>query len=109
MAKTQTKKNSGGAKEKWYDLGTLRKPKDKDKNSYIVLDKNVEILVGGKPVDLGDYRTIRLMDPFASLDSLLEGGHIDEPEHQKRTDALTERNVKYKLTVPPAASAEDSE
>ena len=87
-------------KQAWAELGAVRK--NGDKTSYIVLNKDVEILVKGEKVDLGKYRTVKLMDPKTSLDGLLSKGHIDEAEHSKRLGELQERNVKFKLVVPPS-------
>ena len=107
VQKAVQSKKSSSTKEKWFDLGTLRK--NEAGKSYIVLDKNVEISVGGKTLDLGDYRTLRLTDPYSSLDGLLESGHITEDEHAQRKDAMQQRNVKFKVTLPPPGRAEDSE
>lgn len=98
-------------KAKWTDLGTLRKKEGK--NPYLVLDKSVKILVGTynkdteeydnfKEVDLGEYRTLQCTDPIKGIDALLDGGHIDEKEHETRTNMIEDKNIMYKVTVPPA-------
>lgn len=92
-------------KTKWVDIGTLRK--NEKGTSYIVLDKNVELLVKSKEnpdgviLDLGQYRQVKLVDPTSGLDSLLENGHIDQEKFDKQHAFLKEKNVRYKLSVPP--------
>jgi len=98
------------AKKKWSDLGTLRK-KEGGK-AYLVIGNNVKILVGTynkesdsvedyEEVDLGEYRTVALTDPFAGIDGLLSKGYIDEKEANSRIEKIKDKNVKYKVTVPP--------
>lgn len=94
-------------KSNWFNLGTLRSKEvetqdgDTVRKSWIVLDKNVTILVDGEEVNLGDYRTVKLIDPRPGLDSALENGSIDEGKHKELVNGYDERNVVYKLTVPP--------
>lgn len=88
------------AGKKWVKLGTLKR-KDKSKPSYIVLDKNVEILVAGEKVKLSKYRTVKLVDPVSRLDALKEKGIITEEEHTTRLQQLEENGVQYELTIPP--------
>lgn len=85
----------------WAELGTLREKEDR---TYIVLNKNVEVLVDGERVDLGEYRTVKLIDPRKGLETMRDNGRIDDQTYEERISALDERNVVYKLTVPPVNS-----
>lgn len=87
----------------WAELGTLReRTNDKgDTSTYIVLNKNVQILVDGEEVDLGEYRTVKLIDPRKGLETARDNGKIDDETYEERLNALDERNVVFKLTVPP--------
>jgi|CXWL01.1.fsa_nt_gi hypothetical protein len=108
MSKAVMKKPASSAKAKWSELGTVRQRLSKDgkKVNYLVLNKNVTILVEGEEVDLGTFRTVSFMDPQAGLDSLLSGGHIDQDEYDKRISFNEEKGVKYRLTVPPVKNDE---
>ena len=89
------------ANNKWTKIGALKR-KSQDKPSYIVVDKSVEIIVGGQKLDLGKYRTIKLIDPVARLDKMLQSGSIDQETHQERVKQLEQYSVLYELTVPPS-------
>lgn len=97
-------------KKSWPELGTLRK-KEGEK-PYLVIHPSVKISIGTynkdtkeyedfEELDMGDYRTVKCVDPRPGLDGLLDGGHIDEDEHEERLEFLEEKNIRYKLTVPP--------
>lgn len=87
----------------WPELGTLRTKLDNEgqRKSYIVLNKNIEILVDGNPLDLGQFRTVRLTDPRKGLDTRLSKGSLTEDDYNEKITALEERNIKYTLVVPP--------
>jgi len=97
---------AASAKAKWSELGTVRQRVNKDgkKINYLVLNKNVSISLDGEEVNLGEYRTVSFVDPMAGLQSLLDGGHIDEAEFDKRLAFNEEKGVKYRLTIPPVES-----
>lgn len=83
----------------WPKIGTLRKG---DSGSYIKLEDNVRILVGGEEVPLNDKRTVRLEDPRKKVENLFERGIITEAEHDKRLESLANNEwLKYELIVPP--------
>lgn len=94
------------ASAKWAELGTVRTRTNKDgkKISYMVLNKDVSLTVNGEAVDLGDYRMVSFVDPMTGLDSLLEGGHIDEDEYAKRVAFNKEKGIKYRATIPPKSA-----
>lgn len=107
--------------KKFTDVGELRQRNVKNeagevigKKSYLVVDSNIKILKGRfnsetktvgdyQEVDLGQYRTIELLDPKSGIDGLLAKDYITEEEHQKRMTRLEEKNVKYKLSIPPTS------
>ena len=90
----ENNKNKG-----WPKVGTLRKG---DYGHYIVLEKNVDIMVDGKKLELNEKRTVRLDDPRKKVEMLLEKGFIDEGEAEKRMDTLNANAwLKYELIVPP--------
>lgn len=79
---------------------------------YLVLNGNVKISVGKwnndkkavenfEEVDLGQYRTVKCTDPYAGLDALLEGDHINEDEHADRVEFIKDKNIRFNLAVPP--------
>lgn len=85
----------------WFELGTFR---EKDERVYIVLNKNVEVLVDGEKVDLGEYRTVKLIDPRKGLETARDNGKISDETFEERLAGFDERNIVYKLTVPPVNS-----
>ncbi len=97
---------SKATKAKWAELGTIRVRTNKEgkKVSYMVLNKNVALTVDGESVDLGEYRTVSFVDPMSGLDSLLEGGHIDQEEYDKRVAFNEEKGIKYRATIPPKSA-----
>jgi len=99
-------KAAKASKPKWAELGTVRTRTNKEgkKVSYLVLNKNVTIAVDGEEVDLGDYRTVNFIDPMPALESLLDGGHIDQDEYDKRVAFNEEKGVKYRATIPPKSA-----
>ena len=103
--KTQSKK-----KPSWAEIGTMRQAEGK--KPYLVINPGVKILVGRynkdseeyanfEEVDLGDFRTVQCVDPLPALDALLDGDYISEDEHESRLTFLEEKNVRYKLSIPP--------
>lgn len=88
----------------WVDLGSVRERKGKDGQdiSYLVIDKDVEIFVGGEKVDLGEFRTVKLIDPRQGLETALSNGKIDEEKYNERLETLNNKNILFKMTVPPA-------
>jgi len=95
MATTQNRKSGS---TKFTRVGTLRRKDDKSP-SYLVLNKNVEILVDGKPVDLGKFRTVKLVDPTKGLDTMLNSGKLEQAEYDEKVEALTSRGVMYEMVV----------
>jgi hypothetical protein len=86
-------------KKSWPKIGTVRKG---EYGSYIVLEKNVEILVDGKRIDLNEKRSVRLEDPRKKIEEMLEKGYIDESKAQKRREVLEQNQwLRYELIVPP--------
>lgn len=86
--------------KKWTKIGALKR-KDESKPSYIVLDKNVEILVDGVKVDISKYRTVKLIDPSTRLEKMLESGAIDQATFDQRAKQLEDYGILYELTIPP--------
>lgn len=94
---------STSKKKSWPKIGTLRKG---DTGSYIKLEANVTILVDGQPVEMNKSRTVRLEDPRKKVQALLERGHIDEQEADKRLEKLSENEwLRYELVVAPPKPA----
>ena len=79
-------------------VGTLRR-KDEKSSSYLVLNKNVEVLDDGKPVDLGQFRTVKLIDPLKGLETMLNNGTLKQDEYDERVEALSTRGVMYDMVV----------
>lgn len=52
---------------------------------------------------MNKFRTVRLEDPAASVDSLQKRGFITEAEADKRREKLAENAawLKYELVIPP--------
>lgn len=89
--------------KKWFTLGTLRGAyNDDDRPPYIVLDKNVEILVNGEKVELSKYRVVRLYDSRKSAEMLFEKDKIDKEEYEKKLDIIENKNIDFNLVVPPS-------
>lgn len=103
---------------KWVTVGTIRKQTVTNHNgeestkTTLVFDRSVRLQVGrfnadeGKvmdfqDVDLGRYRNARLVPADVSIDSLLEKGHIDEEEANRRRAFNAEKGVVYNVAVPP--------
>lgn len=102
--------NRKSNKKSWTDIGTVRQAEGK--NPYLVISPGVKILVGKynkdteeyenfEEVDLGQYSTVKCVDPLPGLDALLEGQYIDEDEHETRLQRIEDKNIRYKLTIPP--------
>ncbi len=100
-------------KKSWPEVGTLRQKNEDGSKPYLVIHPSIKILVGSydkdsesydnfEEIDLGDYRTVKCIDPMPGLDALLEKGYIDEAEHEKRVETIDNKNVMFKLTVPPS-------
>lgn len=64
-------------------------------------DKELEDYDNFKEIELSEFRTVQCVDPQPGIDALLDGGHITEEEHETKLDFLEEKNVRYKLTIPP--------
>lgn len=93
---------------KWYDIGTVRvkevtKDGKKSKSSYLVLNEKVEILVDGKKVDLGKYRTIKFQDALSGFKTAVENGNMTQEKFEDIESSYTEKGVKYRATIPPAS------
>ncbi|PCI45920.1 MAG: hypothetical protein COB41_00590 [Proteobacteria bacterium] len=97
----------------WPELGTLRQKNEDGSKPYLHIHPSVRILIGSynsdtesydnyEELDLGDYRTVKCVDPLSGLDALLEKGYIDEAEHEKRVTVVEDKNIMFKLTVPPS-------
>jgi hypothetical protein len=87
-------------KKGWPKVGSLRRG---DKGSYIKLEAGVEIFLNGEKVELNSARTIRLEDPRAKVQGLVERGFITEADGDKRLEKLAEMDwLRYELIVPPA-------
>lgn len=100
--------NEGPKKSKgWPRIGSVRK--DKNGKSYIKLNEDVEVFVGGTKVEMNKYRTVRLEDPTARIDGLQERGFITEQEADKRRSELAEKSawLKYELVVPPEGNSKE--
>lgn len=93
--KQWTKKNNG-----WHELGTLRR-KSPESSPYLILNPGVQILVDGVEVDLGKFRTIKLLDPVKKIDGSLEKGYITEEQAEERKQAIVDKSIKYNVTVAP--------
>lgn len=83
----------------WYELGTVRN--NAKNNPYIVLNKNVDVFVNGEKVDLGEFRTVKLVDPRLGLETLLSNGKIDESTYNERLEIIDDKRIEYKVTVAP--------
>lgn len=105
MAKSKSKS--------WPEIGSLRQRDEEGSKPYLVIHPSIKILVGSfnkdtkeyedfTELDMGDYRTVKCVNPLAGIDALLDGGYIDEEEHEKKVNMVEEKNVVYKLTVPPS-------
>lgn len=87
----------------WPKIGTLRRG---DTGSYIKIEPNVTILVDGQAIDMNKSRTVRLEDPRKKVATLLERGHINEAEHDKRMESLANNEwLRYELVVAPDKKA----
>jgi hypothetical protein len=92
----QVQKKSGN----WVDLGSIRESEDGEKQ-FVVLNKNVTVLVDGEEVDLGQYRTVKLIDPRKGLETSLQNERINQEKYEQQMNYINEKRVIFKLTVPP--------
>ena len=95
--------SSGSSGSKWFTIGTFRERENDEGevNSYLVINKNVDIFVNGEEVDLGEYRVVKLFDAQTSAQKLMEGGHIDENELNDRLQFIDDKGIVFNLTIPP--------
>lgn len=89
------------ANKKWNKIGAVKRKSD-DKPPYVVIDKNVEIRVDGVKLELGKYRTVKLINPSDRLEKMLENGSIDQATYEERLKQIQDNNVVYELTLPPS-------
>lgn len=86
-------------KAKSWEVATVRKKGD---NVYLAFSEDVKITVGGRELDLGEFRTafLKNLDEITKdLDYKVEQGWITEDQKQDNLDRLTEKNVKYALRL----------
>lgn len=94
---SEAKKNKS-----WPKIGTLRKG---ETGSYIKLEENVDVYVGGVKLEMNKARTVRLEDPRKKVEGLLQRGFISEADADKRLEKLAELDwLRYELIVPPPRS-----
>lgn len=111
---------------KWNDVGTIRIKRVEDESGNPVLDddgneqfrknfvfdRTVKIMIGRfdktanavvdfKEIDLGKYRTAKLMDPMVSLNNLKSAGYLDDNQLKERVRKNDEKGVKYSVLIPP--------
>lgn len=84
-AKKKGKKGKKG-KSNYVNLGILCLSQDGD-NFYIKVNPEVELTVNGQTFE-GEY--INLQSPEDKFEFLLENGHIDEDEYNKKIEAYGE-------------------
>lgn len=85
------------------DIGSLRtRVNDKgEEKLYIVLDSDIEIFANGQKVEVGQYRTVNLLDPRVGLETAFSNGKMDEETYNARLQTIEDKKIEYKLTVPP--------
>lgn len=67
---------------------------------YIAFSNEVQILVGGRQIDLGEFKTLFLNDGIEQLNYLLDNGHIDNEQYDKRVAKLQEKRIKSVISAP---------
>ena len=80
---------------KSWELGTIRKKENG--TTLIVFDKNVEITVGGRKVDLGDYNSLFLNDALENLEFLRDKDFISSDEYTKRSEIIATKGIRSVL------------
>lgn len=94
-------------------IGTLRDPdqvltfsddiKEDAKSPYIVFNKDFEIFYKGEPVDLGEFRILKLTDPITKIEKLQEKGYIDEEQAEKDREFVEKKGVLFNVNIPPSS------
>lgn len=91
-------------KQKKRQLFEIRKVQTKNgPAAKVQFNKDVEIRIGGVPVDLGEYRSFFLenrTDLEKSIDRLCQLGYKTEEQAEKDKSRLEEKNVSSALSVP---------
>jgi hypothetical protein len=92
-------------------IGTLRDPdqvltfsddiKEDAKGPYLVINKDIEIFFKGEPVDLGEYRIVKLTDPMSKVEKLLAGGFITDEQANNDKEFIEKKGVLFNVNVPP--------
>lgn len=87
----------------YINLGTVRQSEDDDGNKYyrLVLDKDIEILVGGEKITLNKYRSINLYDAAKSNANLLENDHITQARFDAQNEFIEKNKVRYNAVRSP--------
>jgi len=86
------------ARAKRWTLGSVRTSTNGKK--YLAFDEHVQILVGGREVDLGKYRTLYFDNAVENAQFLLDNSHIDESAFKKKVDYITDKGISMILQGP---------
>lgn len=103
----------------WPELGVITKNEVKDKNGNVVmgqdgkpltklgfkLNKNVTILVDGKPFETSGYGT--LTSPVEDVERMYKNGAIKEEEIEQRREKAKDLHnwLRYKVSLTPSKSS----
>lgn len=84
----------------WKRVGTIRTSNGK---SRMIFNQDVEVVVNGESVDLGQYRST-YFKPVSKmkeeLEFLLDNGHINQEKYDKQMRLLEEKNVTHEVLIP---------
>ena len=78
----------------WKSIGSVRE------------NVNVEILVDGEKLDLGQFRMLSLFDSTAGANGLFSRGSIDQAGLDQKLAYIADKRIKYDVSLAPQSGGD---